>query len=163
MNKWLIIFIVIFLTTGFVSAHEEEGALIDGIDIHLTPEEAFVGDSIAFESYIKNADGPMAGFSVSFVIDKHDIGLSERVQAVEREPGRYFIKYKFQNSGPHEIHVEFSYNGEIVRQPFDIQVEGGGNASNYFAILALIFLAGSAAYYFRSRKGKASIALAIIS
>ncbi len=165
-----VIFIALLLTIGFAGAHEDE--FIENIDIHFTPEEAFQNNQAAIEAYIEENSTPLTGLSVFFVVDRHEIGLSERLQAKEREPGRYVIKYEFKNSGPHEVHVEFDYqqtdaqgasiSSELIRKTFDIQVEGNENVSYYFIALAAIFLILSAAYYFRSRKGKASIALAIV-
>ena len=151
---------IVFLSIGIANAHEDE--LLQDIDIHLTPEQAFQNDAVAIEAYIEKNSTALTGFSVSFVVDKHDVGLSERIEATEREPGRYVIKYEFKNPGPHEAHIEFVYNGEAVRKTFYIEVEGSENASNYFIGLGAIFLVLSAAYYFRSRRARATVFLAII-
>lgn len=178
MKKAAICIAIILFTLGISSAHEDE--IAGNIDIHLTPEHAFQNDAVAIEAYlgrsgtssrsqeallpedIEENRTALTGLSVFFVIDKHDVGLSERIEATEREPGRYFIKYEFKDSGPHEIHVEFQYNGEAVRKTFDIEVSGSGNVSSYFIALALIIVIACAAYYFHSKRGRASVFLAII-
>ncbi len=154
--------LILLAVVGFANAHEGVMDYLQGIDIHLTPEQAFQNNPVAIEAYIEENNTALAGLSVFFVVDKHDIGLSERIEAKEREPGRYVIKYEFKNSGTHEIHVEFTYNEDTIRKTFDIEVAGNDNVFVYFIGLALIFLIASVGYYFRSRRWKASACIAII-
>jgi len=137
--------------------------LPQGFDIHLTPQQAFQNDEVAIEAEVKQNGTHVEGLSLFFVVDKHDVGLSERVEAKEREPGRYVIKYAFKNSGEHEIHVEFLSGQQTIRKTFDIDVAGRTwEIEQYFLIAAILVLALATLYAMHSKKIKRTAALALI-
>ena len=158
-NFPIILSICILLLALPIFAHEDIG---ESFDIHLAPLQMFQGDVVAIEAEISKEEALLEGLDARFVIDKHEIGFTEIVPAKEREPGHYFIKYAFQNSGPHEIHVEFLHEGEEVRKTFDILVEGTAGSENAFIVAAALVLALSAFYAMHSKKFKRSIFIAFI-
>lgn len=159
MNKIFIALTITLLLLSTATAHEDTS----DIDIHLTPQQAFQSDGIAIEAGITENSTPVSGLRVTFVVDKHGIGLSESIAASEREPGRYFIKYAFTQAGQHEIHVEFLHNGEEIRKTFDIDVLPSSSDTELFSTVAIAAAALAALYILRSRNfKKALIILAII-
>ncbi|MBI4091231.1 GAP family protein, partial [candidate division WWE3 bacterium] len=132
-------------------------------DIHLTPLQVFQNDEIAIEAGITKDGLSIENLDVKFVIDKHDIGFTEMIKANEREPAHYVIKYAFQNSGPHEIHVEFSNEGQEIRKTFDISVEGkSSEIENLFLIVAALVIVLSIFYAMHSKKFKKAAIIAAV-
>lgn len=94
---------------------EEETAELEGYEVTVTPQEAVQGDELPIEARILKGETPLAGSAVTFTVDRHEDGISDRLETEEREPGRYVAKYRFTKSGEHEIHVEFTDAGETKR------------------------------------------------
>ncbi len=162
MRKISLLFIILFLLP-IVIAHEGEG-ISNEFDIHMTPLQAFQGDVVAIEAEIEENSSAVTGLSVYFVIDKHDVGYTKRIEAKERAAGHYFIKHAFKYSGMNEIHVEFNRDGQEIRQTFNVSVEGSSpEIEQYFqlAIILAIILAAYYAYHTKKIK-KAFIAAAIL-
>ncbi len=155
----IILFLAFMVVISVAYAHVDE--LRDNFDIHLSPQEVFQKNEIAIQAEITKNGIPVNDFTVYFVIDKHETGLSNRIRATEREPGYYFIKYEFENSGPHEIHVEFVNDGQEIRKTFDIDV--AGSDTEQYLIIAMAFLLSLATLEgFVSKKYKRSIIAGLI-
>ena len=158
----LTLFVVLLALTIPVLAHEESDSMTGGFDIHLTPQQAFQNNPIPIEAAITQNDTVVAGLNVFFMVDKHEIGLSERVEATEREPGHYFAKYTFTNPGSYEIHASFIHNGEEIRKTFDVDVTGSSNIEQYVMTAVIGAVAIAALYALRSRKIKKAFIACII-
>ena len=163
-NKIIFILAVLFFFTfsliPTVIAHGEEDSA-SALDIHFTPLQAFQGNEVAIEAEIIKNGTPVESLNVFFVVDKHDIGLSERLETKEREPGHYFTKYAFKNSGEYEIHVEFLHESETIRKTFNISVAGGGN-EGYFLVVAVFLVALTVLHGMKSRKIKRTLILSLL-
>lgn len=162
MRSVYILFAAVILAVLAVAGTAHEDAMPSGIDIHLTPLEAFQRDEVAIEAEIEKDSQHLEGLEVFLVVDKHDIGLSERVPAKEREPGHYVIKYTFADAGDHEIHVEFLHDNETVRQTFDISVSGLGGIEQYFQLAAVLVLLLPAYYAYYHRKYRKALVFAAV-
>lgn len=160
MKRLFSVLLAVLFLISSAYAHEDSAG---GFDIHLSSQEAFQGDEAAISAEILLEGSPAAGLDVSFVVDKHDIGLSEGLVAKEREPGTYFAKYAFVNPGTHEIHVEFLHKGEEIRKTFDINVEGlSADTGQYFQLAIILVVLLSAYYAYHSRKIKKAAAFAAV-
>ncbi len=164
MKKIFSILVALLFVLSFNALAFAHGDMpTEGISISLTPLTAFQDDEVAIEAEIEENETHLEGLSVFFVVDKHDIGLSERIEAKAREPGHYVIKYAFKNSGPHEVHVEFLHGGEETRKTFDVSVEGRSfETEQYFLIAAIVVGALSVLYAMRSKKFKRAAIFAIV-
>jgi len=137
----LLVIFTIIISTSLIAHSPEEAEESDEFDIGITPSQAIEGDSVPVEAHITKESRPITNLQVSLVVDNHDIAVSDRLSAVEREPGHYFSIYQFKNSGEYEAHAEFDIDGEVVRRTFGINVIGSKNqASSYLLIPALIIL-----------------------
>jgi hypothetical protein len=147
-----IVGILFLIPIQFAHAHEgEEEAAEDlgvaGIIVTVHPSEALQNDEIPIEAVLFKEGDPLAGQTIFLTVDKHDAGLSVRLPAAEREPGRYVAKYRFEKPGEYEIHVEVSYKGSVKRSTRYITVRGNFpiTAPRVFAIgtgvLALAIMA----------------------
>ncbi len=161
MKKFSVLLIcMLSLLASSAFGHEE---LSSDFDIHLTPLQMFQGDEVAIEAEVERNGTLVESLDIAFVIDKHDIGFTEIVAAKEREPGHYFIKYAFANSGPHEIHVEFVHEGEEIRKTIDISVDGRSlEIEQLFLVLAALVIALSAFYAMQSRRFKVALFVALL-
>ncbi len=157
-NIFTIISAVVLLFSALAVAHEAEEPTGDYF-VELTPETALQNDDVALEVHITDINGSaLTGMTVAFTIDRHEIGLSETIPTKEREPGHYYAKYNFQNAGGHEIHVEFSANGEMIRRTVFINVVGAApEIISYLPIIAILAVAAIFAFNFflsEKKKGK---------
>lgn len=158
----IILFAIVFLAIHLAFAHEESDAA-EEFDIKLTPQQAFQNDDVAIEAEIEKNNTHVEGLIVFFVVDKHDIGLSERIEANERETGHYVMKYAFKSAGMHEIHVEFAHDDEQIRKTFNINVEGASFDVEQYAIVSVILvLALAALYAMRTKKIKRTVSLSLV-
>ncbi len=161
MRKISLLFIILFLLPIAI-AHEDE-EIPNEFDIHMTPLQAFQGDVVAIEAEIEENNTAVAGLSVYFVVDKHDKGYSERIEAKERTAGHYFIKHAFKHSGMNEIHVEFNRDGREIRQTFDIDVEGSSpEIEQYFQLAAILAVILAAYYAYHTKKIKKAFIVAAV-
>ncbi len=159
--------LIFFLSTPLATAHNpgEEVEAAGGFAIELTSTQVIQNDKVPLEAHITKEGEPVTNLEVIFTVDKHDIGLSESLETREREPGHYFVFYKFVNSGQHEIHVEFAYEGEKIRKTADVDVAGMvPEVELYFlvaaaAILALIWFFGLKG---KKKKMKRNLILSLI-
>jgi hypothetical protein len=143
-------------------AHEEGEAGEEGLVIEFTPALVSAGQETVFVADIFNATSgeQVTDAAVEFVFDFHDAGISDRVSAAEREPGHYWVSYAPSQAGSEwEVHIEFSMNGEEIRQTVPFTVTGkSGKISGTSMLLILggiLFLAGLAVYFLSPKaKGK---------
>ena len=112
--------------TTITAAHEgeTETSNLEGYSVTVTPREVMRGDEIPIGAHIENAGAPLSGSTVTFTVDRHEEGISDRLPAKEREPGSYTAKYRFTRSGEYEIHVEFTDTGETKRVTASVNVLG---------------------------------------
>ena len=165
INSVVHIILIIILSILVIAHSPEEAEELDEFSIGITPSQAIEGDSVPVEAHITKESQPITNLQVSLVIDNHDIAVSDRLSAVEREPGHYFSKYKFEGSGAYEVHVEFDSEGKTIRRTFPIDIIAfKKDISTYFliiSILALIII-----WYFglkeKKKKIKKSVILSII-
>ena len=161
MRKISLLFLILFLLPVAI-AHEGEISS-DGFDIDLTPFQAFQGDAVAIEAEIQENNTAVTGLSVYFVVDKHDKGYSERIEAKERTAGHYFIKHAFRYSGMNEIHVEFNRDGREIRQTFNVSVEGSSpEIEQYFQLVAILAVILAAYYAYHTKKIKKAFIVAAV-
>lgn len=161
----LIILIVIISIIVIAHSPEEEHEELGEFDVSITPSQAIQGDSIPVEAHISKDGQPVSNLQVFLVMDNHDIGVSDRLSGIEREPGHYFSMYKFKGSGAYEVHVEFSSDDETIRRTFPIDIiTSKKSQSTYFLIIAVIALIFVWVYGLKEKKKKIkkSIILSIV-
>ena len=148
-----VVLILLLFIIPIISAHEPgETEATEGFKIELTPTRIIQGDAIPLEAHITKENEPTSDLKVIFTVDKHDIGLTEELETKEREQGHYFTKYKFVNSGTHEIHVEFFSEGKKIRKTVNVEVISTGLGNEiFFAAGAVI---SSAIVWFFGLRGK---------
>jgi hypothetical protein len=150
----LTIFLFLF-SSATAHVPGEEAETVDGFKIEFTPKQILQGDAIALEAHITKDEQPVTGLTVTFTIDKHDIGLSEKLETKEREPGHYFAKYKFTKPGQYEVHVEFLSEGRQIRQTVAVNVIGTAVGTEIFFFIGAAILLGVTWFFgLRGRKKK---------
>lgn len=171
MRAWLAILPVLMILASSGSAHGPGEEPSGGYIIELSPLSAAAGVDTAFYADIAFEDGdPAAGLAVRLVFDRHAAGISDTVNAKEREPGRYFAVYRFSQPGEDwEVHVQFEAGETPVRKTFSpIKVAGAGAGPWILGAGAALFIAGIALYALspvkkgRRRFGAAGIALSLV-
>lgn len=132
--------LVIFVLIAAALAHSEgAGELYEGFSIEFSPQTLIQNDEVALQAEIRDENGTaVSGLKVNFVIDKHDIGFTERLPSREREEAHYVSKYSFKNSGPHEVHVEFAFGGRDIRKTFDLNVLQTSPGEEIYFLAALL-------------------------
>ncbi len=152
----LYLLVCILLVASIINAHEgeEEEQHAGDFAIRFTPSQVIQQDSIPLEVSISKDNAPMSNLQVTFTIDNHDIGLSEKLNTEEREPGHYFAKYLFKNAGPHEVHIEFNYEGELIRKTAPIDVLKKENLFNLKTILMILVIILLIIIWYSGLKGK---------
>lgn len=164
----ILLITLITFSSSATNAHEDVAdlQLLEGFGIEFTPTQAIKGDEIPIEAHIIKDNQPATGLDVVFVIDNHDIGLSEKLSTTEREPGHYFTMYNFKEArGAYEVHIEFDHNGEKIRKSINIDIISSGKGlSSYFLLIAALLILLS--WYFglkgKKKKIKRSVIFSII-
>jgi hypothetical protein len=155
---------ILFLLPTTLLAHGPEAELL-GITVEVTPLEALEGDEAPIEAHITKEGDPITGLEVIVTIDRHESEESHKFSTKEREPGHYFTKYKFEESGEYEVHIEFEIEGEKIRTTKEINVlQRSGNDVWYFGIGALILIAITWGLIIKAKKKniKRAIVLTIV-
>ena len=161
-GKLLTAFFLLVIISSLAFAHET-GEISGKYDIEISPQSAFQGDEVAMEATITLDNTLVPELVVNFVFENDYAKISEKLQATERSPGKYMIKYTFQNSGSYVLHVETGDGEEAQVSTFQIPVGGGSldMAKQILVVVAfllcLIFL-----YTAKSRKLKTGIVLSLI-
>ncbi|MBI4176098.1 MAG: GAP family protein [Candidatus Aenigmarchaeota archaeon] len=134
-------------------AHEGEEEATDGYSLAVNPENPIQNDRIPLTVHISKDGVDATGLQVTLTVDRHEAGISDMIQAAEREPGNYFAYYAFKEPGDYEIHVEFMEGGGPVRHTVNVQVAGTSwGVELYF--LAAAIIAFAAVWAIEMRKGK---------
>ncbi len=128
MKFALLVFLVAILP--FVSAHEGGDEPLDDLSLSFkTIPKPYVNSEAFLELHVDEEGLAVENLNITFTVDRHDIGVSDKTATVEREPGTYFAKYVFPKAGLWEVHVEFESDGKEIRKTFTFDVE---ESSNYF-------------------------------
>src|SRR3989344_825557 len=123
-GKLLTAFFLLVIISSLAFAHET-GEISGKYDIEISPQSAFQGDEVAMEATITLDNTLVPELVVNFVFENDYAKISEKLQATERSPGKYMIKYTFQNSGSYVLHVETGDGEEAQVGTFQIPVGGG--------------------------------------
>lgn len=163
----LIALAALFVLSAGALAHEPSEEVtgaqekeIQGFLILTEPVATAVDQETAITVEISNATTGqhVSGANVSFVFDLHPKGISERVAAIEREPGHYWTLFIFKEASREwEAHVEFTGpDGQVVRTTFPIEVRGAAPAIPLLNLIlgagGTLFLVGIILYFLSPKK-----------
>jgi cytochrome c biogenesis protein CcdA len=118
-----LIILAALMISSAAHAHSIGDSVPAGMDIAITPEQAFQDDEIGIQATVMQNGVPVSGAPV-FLIFTDSRGESVEIGAKEREPGVYYVKRTFRAAGENEVRVEFSYGGRIVTKNFHVDVAG---------------------------------------
>lgn len=118
----LFVVLVLFPLTARAHGGEGEAPEPEGYEITLSPQEAIQNDELPIAAHILREGLPLRGAAVTLTVDRHEEGISDRLEAKEREPGSYAAVYRFETSGEYEVHIEFVDSGATKRVTRNVRV-----------------------------------------
>ncbi len=138
----LIVLAVVHPAPARAHGDEAEEAIASDIAVSVTPQQAIRGDTVPIEAFVTSDGQPVRGLSVTFSLDRHEVGIADAIAATERAPGRYVATYTFGETGSYEVHVGFTQNGAAMRTTAPIEVIGGSfGTAGWLVIFAAAALA----------------------
>ncbi|MBI5266003.1 MAG: FixH family protein [candidate division Zixibacteria bacterium] len=131
---------LIAVSPTLAAAHgdEEEETTTADVSVSVTPTQAIQGDTVPIEAFIASEGQPVTGVTVTFSIDRHEVGIADAIATTERAPGRYVALYTFTESGNYEVHVGFTRGGAAMRTTAPIEVIGGSLAARGWLFLGAV-------------------------
>lgn len=165
-----LVLVFVFAKAPAARAHEPARPATEGrtFTIELMPREAIQGDELPLEVHVARDGNSAPGLRVMLTADRHEAGVSDRLETAEREPGHYMAMYRFAEAGAYEIHIEIEADGRTERATAYVNVLptsifslgllfGGGGA-----ILGVIFLVGGILTR-RPKRGAIGALLALVA